>query len=246
MLDAQHEAARIASDWPIIVGGELPEVLANAIATLEAADAVPPPAPPIAAAEITPANATDALYGAADAAIRAEKFHQTKNQITGQLARWVLGAATQAAPEILQNDRMKSEFDGAVDEFRQAVQQLPDNYHDPAKLVARGPAAVEAYHHAIKAQGRLKKFDGFIASIPGSNLSGRGDYHVLRLLRPVDRAGYQGLLNAANGRHKTELSPVFLYAVENHIDWQLNHPAAQKEIADAINALPLPNRNRGW
>ena len=125
-----------------------------------------------------------------------------------------------------------------------ALTELPDD-HDPAALVARGPAAVDAYHRAIKAQGKLKKYDVFVNSIPGSNLPGREALHVLRLLRPVDRAGYKGLLDAASRRVKSELSPLYLHAVEHGIAWQLNDPASQREIADEINRQPVAKSN-GW
>ena len=242
-MDSTFTASRIASDWPLICGGKLTPALDGVIAAWVAADAARPPAPAIAVGDITADNAADAVLDAADAEIRAEYFNKAKRRIVDDLGRRVVAQAGAAAPELL--GRLDGELRTAAAEFAEAVADLPDRWEDPATLVASGPVAVDNFHRAVKAQGTLKKLDHFVASIPGSNLPGRENLHVLRLLRPVDRAQYQGLLTAAGRHTKSQLSQVFIYAVENHIDWQLNDPAAQRAIADEINAQPVAKRG-GW
>ena len=242
-MDSTFTASRIASDWPLICGGKLTPALDGTIAAWVAADAARPPAPAIDVPDITAENAADAVLAAADAAIRAEHFSQAKRRIVDDLGRRVVAEAGAAAPELL--DRLDGELQTAAAEFAEAVADLPDRWEDPATLVASGSAAVDSFHRAVASQATLRKLDHFVASIPGSNLPGREALHVLRLLRPVDRAGYKGLLDAAGRHTKSQLSRVFIYAVEHGIAWQLNDPASQRAIAAEINGQPIATRN-GW
>jgi hypothetical protein len=244
-MDSTFQASRIASDWPLICGGKLTPALDGVIAAWVAADAARPPAPAIEVGDIDAGNAAEAVLSAADAEIRSEYFNKAKRRIVDDLGRRVVAQAGAAAPELLGRPALAGELRTAAAEFAEAVAQLPDRWEDPATLVASGPAAVDNFHRAVKAQGTLKKLDHFVASIPGANLPGRENLHVLRLLRPVDRAQYQGLLTAAGRHTKSQLSQVFIYAVEHDIAWQLNDPAAQRAIADEINAQPVAKRG-GW
>ncbi len=240
-MDAAFDARRIASNWPLFLGGQgkkLPPALVAAIGAFEAADAV---AEPSAAASnvnaLTAATAAEAVADAVDAAARAEVFHSAKTIVVDALGRRVMGEAIAAVPEAFAT--MTPELDAAVKELAEAIVDLPDPITDAA-LVAAGPATLAAYQAALAAQRVLNRLDGFVSSIPGGHIHSAAQLHVLRLLTPTSRAEYGGLLDVAVTRGKRpDLNPLWIYAVNSGIKFELNSPARQREIADEINSQPI-------
>ena len=240
-MDAAFDARRIASDWPLFLGGQgkkLPPALVAAIGAFEAADAVAEPsAAAINVNAVTADTAAQAVADAVDAAARSGVFHAAKTTVVDALGRRVLGEAIAAVPEAFAT--MTPEMDAAVKELTEAVDDLPDLITDSA-LVAAGPAVLESYRRALDAQRVLNRLDGFVSSIPGGHAHSAAQLHVLRLLAPTSRAEYGGLLDVAVTRGKRpDLNPLWIYAVKNNIAFELNGPARQREIADEINSTPV-------
>lgn len=236
-MDTSLDSRRIASDWPVFLGGQLPPALADAVAAFEAADAVAEPSAAINVTAVTGDTAAQAVADAVDAAARAEVFHAAKSKVVDLLGRRVLGEAIAALPEAFA--RMSPDLDAAVKELATAIDDLPDEITDAA-IVAAGPGTLAAYQRALAAQKTLNMLDGFVSSIPGGYAHSAAQLHVLRLLTPTSRAGYGGLLDVAVTRGKRPaLNPLWLFAVKNNIAFELNSPARQREIADEINSIPI-------
>jgi hypothetical protein len=220
------------------LGGQLPPALADAVAAFEAADAVAEPsAAAINVTAITADTAAQAVADAVDAAARSGVFHSAKSKVVDALGRRVLGEAIGALPEAFA--RMTPDLDAAVKELAEALDDLPEEITDAA-IVAAGPATLAAYQRALAAQKVLNMLDGFVASVPAGLANSAPELHVLRLLTPTSRAEYAGLLDAAANRGKRPaLSPLWLFAVRNGIEFAMNSPARQREIADTINSIPI-------
>ena len=228
-------ARTIGTDWPILLDGKLPDELTTALEVFTAAEAARPN--PVADT-ITAKNAQQVIAAAVDAEVRNDKWAEVHGRILGGLARNVTAAAVNATGELIaaQEERFRAD----VDTFLLAASALPDDI-TPDGLVRAGSDALRAYETAVAAQGALKRYESWLASVPWTQTV-RNDLHVLRLIRPTTRNDYSALCNASASRDQSKLSGVYLYAAKNNLDWQMTPPWEAKHIAEALNAAAIPAR----
>jgi hypothetical protein len=229
-------AHRIGTDWALTLpDGKLPAELQAALEVFDAADAARPPA---VADTITTKNAQEVIAAAVDAEIRNEKWATVQSRIVGGLARTVLSAAVNATPELI--PRLEPQFRADVNAFVAAVAELPDDI-TPDGLVRAGSDALRAYEDTLAAQGAVKRYDNWLASVPWSQTV-RNDLSVLRVIRPKTRADYIALCNAGANRDKSKISSVYLYAARNGLDWAMTPPWEAKILAEELNTPTVTAR----
>lgn len=233
-------ARTIGTDWAILLDGmlldgELPEELATALEVFTAAEAARPPA---VADTITAKNAAQVIAAAVDAEVRLDKWAEVHGRILGGLARTVTAAAVNATGELIaaQEERFRAD----VDTFLLAASALQEDITE-AGLVRAGSDALRAYETALTAQGALKRYESWLASVPWTQTV-RNDIHVLRLIRPTTRSDYAALCNASARRDQSKISSVYLYAAQHGLHWEMTAPWEAKEIAEALNAAAVPAR----
>ena len=228
-------ARTIGTDWPILFDGKLPEELTTALAIFNAADAARPPA---VADTIDAKNAQQVIAAAVDAEIRNDKWAEVQARIVGTQARTVTAAAVNATGTLIA--AQEKQFRADVDTFLLAASALPEDITE-AGLVRAGSDALRAYETAIAAQGALKRYESWLASVPWTQTV-RSEIHVLRLIRPTTRSDYAALCNASARRDQSKLSAVYLYAAKNNLDWVMTPPWEARDIAEALNAAAVPAR----
>ncbi|WP_071289463.1 hypothetical protein [Mycolicibacterium llatzerense] len=228
-------ATIISSRWPLFT--ELPKPVTDALAVFEEAGYAQEPFDGIDPDKVTTGNVEATIIQLAETIAAKEKFFQSRNYVRNLLARNVVFAGAEAAPEMLAAKR--AEFDSAAERFIESVDQLPETLTSET-LVNGGPAVLAAYQEALASQAVIMAFDQWLATL--SNLPGMA-YQTepyLRVLKPADADDLYALENA--NRDQLQLVPFLVAAARLGIEFEPHTPREIAELRADIESRPATDR----
>jgi hypothetical protein len=237
MFDIHHTAARAASDWPAIVG-KLPKALTDLIDAFEAVSYVGEPYVAVDAGAITAKNAEQYVRDLTETLGKAAHFDDARSRVLRALAISILHSAEAAVPELI--EEIRPEFEKAVSDFTEAVELLPEQVgHDT--LVDAGPDVLAAYHRAVAANKVIAKFDAWLAGLVQLPAFAGRTPELVRIVKPTTRAELYTLLDS-NGHNYLQLSPLYVIAAREGIEFDLLDPIAASRLREEIEAQPVEHK----
>ncbi|WP_421843670.1 hypothetical protein [Mycobacterium sp.] len=240
MSDLIATARTVANTWPALIGA-LPEELSALIGVFDEAGYAQGPNVAIDAAKITAKTVEQTITDLAAAIALEEKFAEAQRRVRSQLARKIIHVAGTAAPEVIETLRPK--FHGAVSEFADAINALPNDISSAA-LVDAGPSALGAYQNAVAAAQVISDIDSWLASLRDlPAFAGHKPEPLLRVLNPTDHAEIEVLAKAHNASNVDpqlrRLNPLYIAAVRRGIEFEMHTPTETAKTLQRIESTPL-------